>query len=192
MRKIALAVMALLLAALVGGGIAWASVPAPDGSINGCYKTSGPAQGAVIVIDSTASCPSGYAPLNWPSLSGTVNRAEQLRLVEEVTSENIRDGVRETQADATCPLGYKVAGGGFETENNGSAWQDDHLFESTRLRWYSGNTGYDSWLVDMEPGPDGQVGDFKAIAMCVNAAYWWQDGAPFQTPPANPPYPGNS
>jgi hypothetical protein len=45
-----------------GAGVAYASIPAPDGVIHGCYKTS---TGMLIAIDSSASCPSGYTALNW-------------------------------------------------------------------------------------------------------------------------------
>jgi hypothetical protein len=73
-KRIALVVAALLLIG-VGAGIAYASIPGPDGVIHGCYKTSNPAQGALIAIDSAASCPSGYTALNWnqtgpPGLAG--------------------------------------------------------------------------------------------------------------------------
>src|SRR5258708_20634219 len=60
---ILIGITALVLTA--GGAIAYASIPAPSGTIDACYKTSGPAQGALIVIDSAATCPSGTAPLNW-------------------------------------------------------------------------------------------------------------------------------
>lgn len=65
MRRIFFTLM--LAAALVGGaaGIAFASIPAPDGTIDGCYKTSAPGQGALAVIDSAATCPSGTTALNW-------------------------------------------------------------------------------------------------------------------------------
>ncbi len=66
---------AIVVGLLLGGGIAYASIPGPDGVIHACYKTSNPAQGAVIAIDSAASCPSGYTALNWnqtgpPGLAG--------------------------------------------------------------------------------------------------------------------------
>jgi len=64
MKRVAVIVVAVM-AAIAIGGIAWASIPGPDGVIHGCYKTSNPATGSVIVIDHTASCPSGFAPLNW-------------------------------------------------------------------------------------------------------------------------------
>jgi hypothetical protein len=61
-RFAVLAAVALLLGI---AGVAYASIPGPDGVIHGCYKTSNPAKGSLIVIDSEASCPSGFAPLNW-------------------------------------------------------------------------------------------------------------------------------
>src|SRR5258708_28319100 len=59
---ILIGITALVLTA--GGAIAYASIPAPNGTIDGCYKTSGPAQGALIIIDSTATCPSGPPALH--------------------------------------------------------------------------------------------------------------------------------
>lgn len=46
---------------LVGGGIAYATIPDSSGKIHACYKLSG---GALRVIDS-GSCLSSEAPLNW-------------------------------------------------------------------------------------------------------------------------------
>lgn len=54
--------LATVAAVVLGFGIAQASIPSPTGQINGCYKNS---NGDLIVIDSTASCPSGYTALNW-------------------------------------------------------------------------------------------------------------------------------
>jgi len=54
----------LLIAAaavLVGGGIAYATIPDSTGKIHACYKTSG---GSLRVIDS-GSCLSSEAPLSW-------------------------------------------------------------------------------------------------------------------------------
>lgn len=63
MKKLLVVLVAATL--LLSGGIAYASIPGPDGVIHGCRKTSNPSTGSVIVIDSAASCPSGYEPLNW-------------------------------------------------------------------------------------------------------------------------------
>jgi hypothetical protein len=57
-------VRVLLIAAavvLVGGGIAYATIPDSGGKIHACYKLSG---GALRVIDS-GGCLSSEAPLNW-------------------------------------------------------------------------------------------------------------------------------
>ena len=47
----------------------WSSLgvrcPGGDGVIHGCYKTSNPAKGSLIAIDSAASCPNGHTRLNW-------------------------------------------------------------------------------------------------------------------------------
>jgi hypothetical protein len=56
---IALAAAILLAAA---SGIAYASIPGPDGVIQGCYLKSG---GSLRVIDSSASCKSTETSLNW-------------------------------------------------------------------------------------------------------------------------------
>ncbi len=65
MKRILLFIAAITVAVLGGAAIAYASIPGPDGVIHGCYKTSNPGQGALIAIDSAASCPSGTAALNW-------------------------------------------------------------------------------------------------------------------------------
>jgi hypothetical protein len=65
LRKRIAPIVAALLILGIGAGIAYATIPGPDGMIHACYKTSNPAQGALIAIDSAASCPSGYTALNW-------------------------------------------------------------------------------------------------------------------------------
>lgn len=68
MRRIRLLLAATVLALSVGGlAVASASIPDSAGVIHGCYKTSNPARGALVVIDTDAgqTCPSGTSPLNW-------------------------------------------------------------------------------------------------------------------------------
>jgi hypothetical protein len=64
-RKRVLLAGAFGAAGLLIGGIAYASIPGGDGVIHGCYKTSNPAKGSLIAIDSAASCPNGHTGLNW-------------------------------------------------------------------------------------------------------------------------------
>jgi len=62
-----LIIAATVLGLLLLGGIAYASIPDSDGVIHGCYKTSNPGKGAVVVIDTDAgaTCASGFTSLNW-------------------------------------------------------------------------------------------------------------------------------
>lgn len=60
-----IAVTALAAASLLGGAMAYASIPGPDGVVHGCYKTATPNKGTLLAVDSAASCPSGYTALDW-------------------------------------------------------------------------------------------------------------------------------
>lgn len=111
-RRIALIAAALLLLG-IGASIAYASIPGPDGVIHGCYKTNNPAQGGVIVIDSAATCPSGFAPLNWnqmgpqgpPGLLG-------VEYVEHVQSQGPAIPGAVLGLSVSCPPGKSPIGGG--------------------------------------------------------------------------------
>lgn len=61
MRKLAAALAGVL--AIGVAGVAVAGIPGSDGVIHGCYKNSG--DNRLVVVDSEASCPSGYSSLNW-------------------------------------------------------------------------------------------------------------------------------
>lgn len=93
MRKLTVVLGAAIL--LVLGGVASASIPSADGTIHGCYKTSNPAKGAVIVIDTEAGgvCPSGYAVLDWPG---------HKPLITMVVSGNKLDGSVQ-RFEVSCP-----------------------------------------------------------------------------------------
>jgi hypothetical protein len=54
-----------LIPLIAGIGIAYASIPATDGTVHGCYQSGGLGNGSLYVIDSAASCPTGYTALNW-------------------------------------------------------------------------------------------------------------------------------
>jgi hypothetical protein len=60
-RRVRWAALGAIAAALAMGGIAYASIPGPDGVINGCYGSTG----ALRVIDSAATCKSNETSLNW-------------------------------------------------------------------------------------------------------------------------------
>src|SRR5258708_23745370 len=109
--KLIIAVAAAPLLALAGLGIAWASIPDSNGVIHGCYKTSSPGQGALVVIDSaTQTCPSGTTPLNWnqtgpqgPAGPAGPSGAASMLYVQE-GSGTLQPGLFNSQY--SCPTGY--------------------------------------------------------------------------------------
>ena len=79
MRRMIVVLGALLLVAL-GAGVAYASIPGGDGVIHACYKTSNPAQGALMVIDSAATCPNGFTALIGTKLALPVRKGRREQL----------------------------------------------------------------------------------------------------------------
>lgn len=61
-RKRILIGLAIIAVLISFGGVAYASIPGPDGVIHGCRKTT---DGSARIIDSAASCPSGFTAINW-------------------------------------------------------------------------------------------------------------------------------
>jgi len=59
--RVGVASVAAVLAALVVGGVGWASIPDSGGFVHGCYRAAG-TNHKLTIIDSavTASCPPGY------------------------------------------------------------------------------------------------------------------------------------
>jgi hypothetical protein len=121
-RVLFVVVAAMLLLGVIG--VAYASIPGPDGVIHGCYKTSNPAQGALIAIDFAASCPSGYTALNWNQTglqgptgpqgeTGPVGPAGGLNGYEFITQPITIDAFRGSTFYAYCSdVSKRVLGGG--------------------------------------------------------------------------------
>ncbi len=111
MRK--LIFVAVVVAGLLGiGAFAYASIPGPDGVIHGCRKTSNPAVGAVIVVDSEATCPSGYEPLNW---NQTGPQAAPPQVVQATVEVVVGGSNPDLAIEVYCPSwqsGERALGGG--------------------------------------------------------------------------------
>src|SRR4030081_3043957 len=60
--KVAVPTMAALG---VGGAFAVASIPATDGTVNGCYVTSGILKGALRVVDAPTDCTRFETAIKW-------------------------------------------------------------------------------------------------------------------------------
>jgi hypothetical protein len=114
MKRGLLAAAAVVTVLLVGG-IAWASIPGPDGVIHGCYKTNNPSKGTVVVVDDTASCPSGYTTLNWNQTGPAGPAGADGVSGYEVVFKRSADtpGGLLAQVNVACPSGKVAVGGGY-------------------------------------------------------------------------------
>lgn len=173
-RGLLLAVAVTLLL----GGIAYAAIPGPDGVIHGCYKNSTPAQGALIAIDSAASCPSGYTTLNWnqtgpqgPAGPAGANGVSGIESVFGTRTITAALAGTNAEAFANCPAGKKVVGGG------GSLGQSmltprDQLFRFVGSFPGGGETNFDKnqWIFAVEvPSTFTGTDTIEADAICVVA-----------------------
>jgi hypothetical protein len=152
-RIIKRAAVGAAIAMTATAGIAVASIPGPNGVINGCVKKT---SGAVTVIDSAAKCPTGTTPLNWnqtgpqgapgaPGIDGT-DGVSGYEVVEKTAV--MSPGVVMTTATAECPAGKRPLGGGEEIHNILAANSAAKVVESRPTA-----TGWTSTLF-----VDGQVG----------------------------------
>lgn len=103
-KALAVSVAALCLVGL-GAGVTYASIPGPDGVIHGCYKTADLGEGSLFVIDSAATCPTGYTALNWNQTAPAP--ITQTRVARHVPA----DGTFFPET-VTCPSGTHAVNGG--------------------------------------------------------------------------------
>jgi len=160
MRRIAIAAVTLLV---LGGAVAYATIPDSSGVIHGCRKNSG---GNVRVIDSGAgqTCPTGWTPLNWSQTgpqgpagaSGGVSGYEVVRQRLAWPSE---PEVPVTLS-ATCPAGKVAIGAGFKYLDGMSALPSITASEPSSV-------DPAAWLFRM-PNSDFVV-ELDVSVICVNA-----------------------
>lgn len=158
------------------GGIASASIPAPDGTINGCYSNDTHPH-ALYIRDSANTCPSGDTSLNF-SQTGPAGPAgptgatgatgqtgatgdigptgpqgpagpSSLRGVVVVTgnTETISEGGDEGVSVAVCPPGDVVLNGGYSFE--GSQGTPYVIMGDSPDFNQQGDPGT-AWVVDLE------------------------------------------
>lgn len=154
-RKLA-AVSAATLVVVGGGfGLAFAAIPATDGTIHGCRSVGGLNDGDLYVIDDSESCPSGTESLDWaqqgsPGVSG----------YEIVTDSYTTTSGSQTGAGVTvdCPAGKVAFGGGGQGAQ--------FLVASKPVITGSEATG---WTVDVVKSPS-NGGTFTVTAWVVCGA----------------------
>src|ERR1700687_2606573 len=110
-KRIAAGLAGTIGALLVGGTLAWASIPDSSGVINGCYAKS---NGALRVIDTSRGqkCTTKETGLNWnqtgppglPGMNGVTGFVQ--------VSNNLTDTNAVKQVTVECPTGKYAIGGG--------------------------------------------------------------------------------
>lgn len=126
MRRLLIVVVGLAL--LCGAGAAAASVPGADGTIHGCYQTAGLGDGALYVIDSEATCPTGFTSLDWDQ-AAPVGLAGYEVVGEELAIAGPDPAGTDTRT-IYCPTGKVVLGGSAGTaagrpRADGTGWEFD-------------------------------------------------------------------
>lgn len=118
MKKWLLAAVGAVLLAVAGAGIAYASIPGPDGTVNGCYRTAGLGQGSLYVIDSGDTCPSGYTSLNWSQ-----SAAPSIVTKDVVYTPPGGSAFFTDIQTVDCPSGLHALNGGIVQTAASTAWQ---------------------------------------------------------------------
>jgi hypothetical protein len=137
-RRHGLWLLAVIFAAAIGGGVAYATIPDASGVIHGCYKKK---HGQLRVIDpGTSHCRRSETAISWnqtgppgpPGISG----------YEEKTHQVFVSAGAFTNVSVTCSAGKKVFGGGFDIET-----PDDVKVFSSEPTDGSGNIIDNGWNV---------------------------------------------
>ena len=155
---ILLAAAALLV---VAGGVAYASVPAADGTISACKDS----KGAIKIVDVEAgqTCGAGRQLLTW-NTSGTSG----YELVYANSTQ--APAAADKSASAFCPAGKVAVGGGAAAEHvaGGAATGTaaDVALTSSAPQ-YGGFDGWSATATGIGPYADSSW-RLQAIAVCVN------------------------
>lgn len=123
MRKVFAIISVLIVGVVLGAGTSYATIPASDGTINGCYRSDNPGNGALYIIDSEETCPTGFTALNWNQ-----NGFSGYEIV--TATKQVDPPTNRTSIQVDCPIGKIALGGGgsapvIETLRptvNGTGW----------------------------------------------------------------------
>lgn len=143
--------------ALVGGVLAYASIPDAGGVINGCYKDGALNKGSLYVIDSAETCPSGYTALNW-NQTGPQGPAGPNLVPRSGATRDIDVATGASRVTVLCPEGYAVFSGGW---SQGGDWV---RILSSRPQY----TPTEGWVFDIDNTATSPAGmSFYAICTVV-------------------------
>lgn len=156
-RRLVAVAAGLVAAVGLGAGVAWASIPGPDGVIHACYKTSAPLQGDTLIIDSAAACPSGYTSLNWnqagPAGATGATGATGAQGPSGVVGSYSRSvsgssqGAGETTGTISCDSGDIASGIGWRFPTLNARMFDVHPTSDNTWAWEVAHDSAQSWTV---------------------------------------------
>lgn len=164
---------ALLLA---GIGIANASIPDTNGVIHACIQPSNGNLTKIIDTDQGQSCSGGEQALNWnqtgpqgpAGATGATGPQGPAGTVGPLTYVSHTFGVQggsTTQAQAVCPEGTVVTGGGFSGQNDYLVARSSPILNGGTAT----NTGWEVILHDLS-GTDNNTAGVYAICAPVPAS----------------------
>lgn len=163
MKKFVVVATAVVAGVALGGGIAYASIPGPDGVIHGCRKNT---DGSVRVVDSTASCPSGFTALNWsqtgPQGAAGTNGTNGVSGYERMVSSTVISSGASWGLHADCSSGKKVLGGGYLAFDGA-----DITVSQPDTDGLGGGVFVDDWYVQALPTTTGTV---QVFALCATVS----------------------
>ena len=112
--RVGLGLAGVLVAAAIGAGIAWATIPDAGGVIHGCYKKK---SGALRVIEDTALCNAkSEQSLQWNQTGPQGPKGDQsysFSTVEAVATLTATPANKDNLvASVQCPTGSYATGGG--------------------------------------------------------------------------------
>jgi hypothetical protein len=120
MRKLAICLTALTL---VGGAVAFATIPDSAGNINACYTPGG----ALRVVD--GSCRPGEISLSWSATArpGVVGPHELVEVFPNMDSQDTK------HVEKSCPTGEIALSGGFNIVGENDPFGDVEIPVAVRL-----------------------------------------------------------
>jgi hypothetical protein len=126
-RALVIAGVAVVVAIGAGVGIAAASIPGPDGTIHACYRSDDLGSGALYVIDSEDTCPSGFTALDWDQTAPS--GLQGYEVIQEPFQVDGPIGAGTIDVTVDCPSGKVALGGGgladataSQPTSDGSGW----------------------------------------------------------------------
>lgn len=151
---------------LLVGGVAYASIPGPDGVIHGCLASSG----KILIIDSSASCASGTTALNWnqtgPAGADGTDGTNAVAGAHMIASTGVLVSGNGADINVHCPTGEIAISGGYQLSVPDASVPNVHIVGSYNGGSLTALNG--DWILNYQSLIDHNVTDGITIfAICA-------------------------